>query len=55
MQSLIDAARSQGLHSIRGDVAAENESMLGLMESLDFIVHMTDDPDTVEVTLTIDA
>jgi acetyltransferase len=55
MQSLIDAARSQGLRSIRGDVAAENDSMLGLMESLDFIVKMTDDPDTVEVTLTIDA
>ena len=55
MQSLIDAARNQGMHSIRGDVAAENETMLGLMESLGFIVKMTDDPETVEVTLQLDA
>lgn len=50
MRCLIDAARAQGLRRLRGQVLADNEPMLGLMESLDFVVSLTDDESTVEVT-----
>lgn len=49
MRGLMDAAREQGLLSIRGLVMADNEPMLALMESLDFIVYLTDDESEVEV------
>lgn len=51
MRALIDAAKRQGLKMVRGDVAADNEAMLGMMESLDFQILLTDDPETVEVVL----
>jgi acetyltransferase len=51
MRNLIDAAQRQGLKTVRGDVAASNEPMLGLMESLGFLTMLTDDPETVEVIL----
>lgn len=53
MRCLIDAARAHGLKRLRGQVLADNEPMLGLMESLDFVVSLTDDEDTVEVTRTL--
>lgn len=49
MHRLFDAAREQNLATIRGQVLADNEPMLGLMESLDFIVNLTDDESMVEV------
>lgn len=51
MKGLCAAAQAQGLRRIRGDVLAENEPMLGLMEAMGFVVNLTDDPETVEVTL----
>lgn len=51
MRCLLDAAREQGYAEIRGQVLADNEPMLALMESLDFVVRLTDDPDgAVEVS-----
>jgi acetyltransferase len=50
MNRLMDAARGQGLAVIRGQVLAENEPMLGLMETLDFMVNLTDDESIVEVS-----
>jgi acetyltransferase len=51
MTCLIDAARQQGYTEIRGQVLPGNEGMLALMESLDFIVRLTDDADgTLEVS-----
>ena len=43
MRCLMDAARLQGLERIQGEVMNDNEPMLALMESLDFILSMTDD------------
>ncbi|MCP5267750.1 MAG: GNAT family N-acetyltransferase [Zoogloeaceae bacterium] len=54
MKQLINAAREQGLKKIRGQVIADNEPMLGLMEALDFMVNLTDDEGVVEVTLRLD-
>jgi acetyltransferase len=51
MRCLMDAARQQGYTEIRGQVLPDNEAMLALMESLDFIVRLTDDAEgTVEVS-----
>lgn len=54
MRSLMQAARDQGLETIRGEVMANNEPMLALMESLDFMVYLTDDESMVEVSRTLD-
>jgi acetyltransferase len=54
MNRLMDAARERGLSVIRGQVLADNESMIGLMESLDFIVQLTDDENTVDVLRRLD-
>ncbi|MBI1907137.1 MAG: GNAT family N-acetyltransferase [Rhodocyclales bacterium] len=54
MRGLMEAAREQGLRSIRGLVMADNEPMLALMESLDFIVYLTDDENEVEVARDLD-
>lgn len=50
MNCLMAAARAQGLSSIQGQVLADNEPMLGLMEALDFMVMLTDDESVVEVS-----
>ena len=50
MRQLIEAAHQQGLAVIRGQVLADNEPMLGLMEGLDFRVALTDDETLVEVS-----
>ena len=51
LRCLMDAARQQGYTEIRGQVLPGNEAMLALMESLDFIVRLTDDAEgTVEVS-----
>jgi acetyltransferase len=51
MLCLMDAARQQGYAEIRGQVLPGNEAMLVMMESLDFIVRLTDDAEgTVEVS-----
>lgn len=50
MNRLMDAAREQGLSVIRGQVLAENEPMLALMETLDFIANLTDEESMVEVS-----
>jgi acetyltransferase len=51
MRCLMDAARQQGYTEIRGQVLPSNEPMLALMEALDFIVRLTDDPEgAVEVS-----
>ncbi len=49
MRALMDAARQQGISEIHGEVMADNEPMLGLMESLDFIVSPTEDERVVRV------
>jgi acetyltransferase len=49
MNRLMDAAREQGMAVIRGQVLADNEPMLGLMEALDFVIQLTDDESMVEV------
>ncbi|OGB30028.1 MAG: hypothetical protein A3F78_08780 [Burkholderiales bacterium RIFCSPLOWO2_12_FULL_61_40] len=43
MRCLMDAAREQGLSRIQGEVLNDNESMLALMEALDFTASLTDD------------
>lgn len=50
MNRLMDASREQGLVTIRGQVLADNEPMLGLMEVLDFSIKLTDDESMVEVS-----
>lgn len=50
MTRLIDAAREQGLATIRGQVLADNEAMVALMERLDFRLALTDDESTLEVS-----
>ena len=51
MRCLMDAARQQGYTEIRGQVLPGNEAMLALMDSLDFIVRLTDDAEgTLEVS-----
>ena len=50
MNRLLEAARGHGLKVIRGQVLADNEPMLGLMEALDFMVNLTDDESMVEVS-----
>jgi RimJ/RimL family protein N-acetyltransferase len=50
MNRLLDAARGHGLKVVRGQVLADNEPMLGLMEALDFRVNLTDDESMVEVS-----
>ena len=54
MRRLMEAGRSQNLTSIRGQVLADNEPMLGLMESLGFMVNLTDDESMVEVSCRLD-
>lgn len=54
MRGLMDAAREQGLRTIRGLVMADNEPMLALMESLDFMVYLTDDEAMIEVSRALD-
>jgi len=50
LRCLMDAARQQGYSEIRGQVLGDNEPMLALMDSLDFIVRLTDETDgSVEV------
>lgn len=43
MNALMDAARAYGLRHIEGEVLANNEPMLALMESLGFAVQYTDE------------
>ncbi len=50
MRCLMEAARAQGVSIMRGQVLADNETMLGLMEALDFVVKMTDEERILEVT-----
>lgn len=50
MNRLLDAARGHGLKVVRGQVLADNEPMLGLMEALDFRINLTDDESMVEVS-----
>lgn len=51
MRCLMDAARQQGHTEIRGQVLGDNEPMLALMDSLDFIVRLTDEANgAVEVS-----
>ncbi|MBK7767388.1 MAG: GNAT family N-acetyltransferase [Sulfuritalea sp.] len=50
MHCLMEAARQQGYTEIHGQVLGDNEPMLALMDALDFIVRLTDDPNgAVEV------
>ncbi|MGQ0710475.1 MAG: bifunctional acetate--CoA ligase family protein/GNAT family N-acetyltransferase [Rhodoferax sp.] len=49
MRALMDAARAYGLRHIEGEVLANNEPMLALMESLGFTTQYTDE-DTVLVS-----
>jgi len=53
MNRLLDAAREQGLATLRGQVLAENEAMLGMMEKLDFRISLTDDESVCEVSRVI--
>ena len=48
-EQLLEAARQQRVAVIRGQVMADNEPMLGLMEALNFVVNLTDDETVVEV------
>lgn len=50
MLRLMDAARGQGLSTIRGEVLADNDAMLALLEALDFTISLTDDQSVLEVT-----
>jgi len=50
MRCLMDAARINGINVIRGQVIAENETMLALMEALDFSVQLTDEEHIVDVS-----
>jgi acetyltransferase len=50
MRCLMAAAREQEIQVMRGEVLANNEAMLALMEALDFDVRFTDDEGIVEVT-----
>ncbi len=50
MRSLMEAARTQGVAVMRGQVLADNEPMLAMMEALDFIVMMTDEENILEVS-----
>lgn len=43
MTCLMEAARLQGLTRIQGEVLVDNESMLGLMNALDFDIYLTDE------------
>ncbi|MFA7292068.1 MAG: GNAT family N-acetyltransferase [Rhodocyclaceae bacterium] len=54
MKRLINTAREQGLAILRGQVLADNEAMLGLMDALDFRIGLTDDETMVEVSLPLD-
>jgi acetyltransferase len=54
MNRLMEAAREQGLTTIRGQVLADNEPMLGLMEALGFMINLTDDESMVEVSRRLD-
>ena len=54
MKRLMEAAREQGLTTIRGQVLADNEPMLGLMEALGFMINLTDDESMVEVSRRLD-
>jgi hypothetical protein len=49
MERLLEAARQQHVAVIRGQVMADNEPMLGLIEALNFEVNLTDDETVVEV------
>lgn len=51
MRCLIAAAGAQGIAVMRGQVLADNEAMLTLMERLGFVVRLTDEADIVEVSL----
>lgn len=51
MRCLIAAARAAGIGVMRGQVLADNEAMLGLMEALGFVVSLTDEENIVEVVL----
>ena len=45
MEAMMEAARSQGIHVIEGEVLADNQRMLSLMKGLGFSVRpATDDP-----------
>ncbi|MCX7172955.1 MAG: GNAT family N-acetyltransferase [Proteobacteria bacterium] len=50
MRCLIAAACAQGIAIMRGQVLADNEAMLALMETLGFDVKLTDEVDIVEVS-----
>ncbi len=51
MRCLMEAARQQGYTEIRGQVLGDNEPMLALMETLDFVVRLTDEANgAVEVS-----
>lgn len=50
MKRLIGAAREQGLSVLRGEVLADNEATLHLLEAQGFTVRLTDDERIVEVS-----
>ena len=50
MRCLMAAAKAQGIAVMRGQVVADNEAMLALMEALDFVVKLTDEAQVVEVS-----
>ena len=49
MRCLMDAARQQGIAEIHGEVMADNEPMLALMEALDFIANPSEDEAVLRV------
>ncbi|HEY6897130.1 MAG TPA: GNAT family N-acetyltransferase [Rhodocyclaceae bacterium] len=49
MRCLMAAARLQGLAEIHGEVMADNDAMLALMEALDFIVNPSEDEAVMRV------
>lgn len=50
-RQLLEAARRRGLQRIVGQVLSDNDNMLAMLDSLGFIVSMTDDPEVMDLSL----
>ena len=50
MRCLMEAASAQDIAVMRGEVLADNEPMLAMMDALGFIVQLTDEESVVEVS-----
>jgi len=53
MDSIIDYARSRGIHELRGETLAGNLRMLGLARHCGFSIQSSADPGTVDLRLVL--